>query len=399
MLTRRRFLLSLPALAALPRLEAQTLFRKKTVAPPPPTFVYFGTDTEKGSSHGIYMSRWDAATGQLTPPTIAAETARPSYLALSAPMQGHRRLYAVNAVANASATVTSYLMDTTNGGLRQMNQVSSAGAGPCYVALDATGESCFVANYVGSSVATYRVHPEGTLSEPVVRLDYKDPAFGHRGPNPTRQDVPHPHSTHLSPDNRFLLVNDLGSDAISIFSVTPGSAHLGAPELFHCRPGSGPRHIAFHPNGRWVYCINELDSTIDHFLWTDTSSRTSPEGVLATTGYFVKTIAAGFPAAKNTAAEVATSPDGNFLYASNRGEDTLVVFSIGEDGKLNLIQRISSGGRTPRHFTLSPDSRWLLCGNQDSASVTVFRRDLGTGKLSGPAQTIPLDSVMFTLFA
>jgi 6-phosphogluconolactonase len=408
MFTRRRFLVTLSALAALPRLalssaEAQTFtapFRKKPVAPPPPTFVYFGTDTAKGVAKGIYLSRFDDVTGHLTSPELVAETLRPSYLAISTPMAGHRRIYAVNAVADASATVTSFLMDPATGALKEINQVSSAGAGPCYVSLDATGETAFVANYVGSTIATYRVLPSGALSEPVVRLDYKDPKFGKRGPVSARQDVPHPHSVHLSPDNRFLLVNDLGSDQITVFPIDAASAHLGPPALFsNDRPGSGPRHIAFHPNGRWLYSINEIDSTIDHFLWTTTSSRTAPQGLLINSGVHVKTIAAGFPAAKNTAAEVAVSSDGNFLYASNRGEDTLVVYSIGETGALTFIQRISCGGKTPRHFTLDPTGRWLLCGNQDSASITVFRRDGGTGHLGGPTQTLPLDSPMFTLFA
>jgi 6-phosphogluconolactonase len=414
MITRRRFLLTLPAVAALPRLAvptqagAQTLpklhnpLKKKPPAPPPPTFVYFGTDTSKGISKGIYLSRFDPATGHLTSPVLAAATLRPSFLARSTAIQGHRRLYAVNAVADASATVSSYLMDPANGALKPINRVTSAGAGPCYVSLDATGESAFVANYVGSTIATYRVHPDGSLSDPVVRLDYKDPKFGKRGPVTARQDVPHPHSVHLSPDNRFLIVNDLGSDEISVFPIQPG-AQLGPPALFsNDRPGSGPRHIAFHPNGRWVYSINELDSTIDHFLWTTTRSLTEPQGLLVNAGAPVKTIAPGFPAAQNTAAEVEVSPDGNYLYASNRGEDTLVVFSIASlDGKLTFLQRISCGGKTPRHFTLSPDSdaHWLLCGNQDSATVTVFRRDGGTGKIGGPIQTLPLDSVMFTLFA
>lgn len=410
MLTRRRFLLTLPAAAALPHLalldsEAQTIptpFHKKPPAPPPPTFVYFGTDTAKGVSKGIYLSRFDAATGELTAPALVAETLRPSYLALSAPTNGHRRLYAVNAVPDASATVTSFLMEPATGALKPINQVTSAGAGPCYVSLDATGVAAYVANYVGSSITTYRVLANGALSDPVERLDYKDPKFGHRGPVAARQDVPHPHSVHLSPDNRFLIVNDLGSDAISVFAVEPG-AHLGPPALFtNDRPGSGPRHIAFHPNGRWVYSINEIDSTLDHFLWTTTSSRTAPQGLLVNTGAPVKTIARSFPAAKNTAAEVAISNDGNFLYASNRGEDTLVVFSIAPiDGTLTFVQRIACGGNTPRHFTLSPDSggRWLLCGNQDSATVTVFRRDGSSGRLTGPTQTLPLDSVMFTLFA
>src|ERR1035437_7872588 len=249
MLTRRRFLVTLSALAALPRLalssaEAQTFpapFRKKPVAPPPPTFVYFGTDTAKGVAKGIYLSRFDDATGHLTSPELVAETLRPSYLAISTPMAGHRRICAVNAVADASATVTSFLMDPLTGALKEMNQVSSAGAGPCYVSLDATGETAFVANYVGSTIATYRVLPSGALSEPVVRLDYKDPKFGKRGPVTARQDVPHPHSVHLSPDNRFLLVNDLGSDQITVFAIDAASAHLGTPAPFsNDPPGPAP---------------------------------------------------------------------------------------------------------------------------------------------------------------
>ena len=411
MISRRRFLLTLPAAVALPRLaltsaEAQSFtnpLKQKPLAPPPPTFVYFGADTAKGVAKGIYLSRFDAAAGQLTAPVLVAETLRPSYLALSQPADGHRRLYAVNAVPDASATVTSYLMNIETGALKQINHVTSAGAGPCYISLDATGKAAFVANYYGSTIATYHVQPDGSLSEPVERIDYKDPKFGKRGPVAARQDVPHPHSVHLSPDNRFLIVNDLGSDELSVFAVDPAGARLGPPALFsNSRPGCGPRHIAFHPNGTWVYVINEIDSTLDHFIWSTTSSQTDPKGLLVYTGEHVSTIAASFPAAKNTAAEVAISPDGHYLYASNRGEDTLVVFSIAPaDGKLTFLQRISCGGKTPRHFTLSPDSgaRWLLCGNQDSATVTVFRRDPASGRIGGPVQTLPLDSVMFTLFA
>lgn len=403
MLTRRRFLLILPAAAATAAAEAQSFsarFRRTPAPPPPPTFVYFGTDTEKGASHGIYRARFDEATGHVSAPELAAATARPSFLAISQPMGGRRRLYAVNAVANPSATVTSYAMNPQTGALTEINQVSSDGAGPCYVSLDALGEAAFVANYVGSSIATYRVLPDGALSDPVEHFDYKDPKFGKRGPVSARQDIPHPHSTHLSPDNRFLLVSDLGSDTISIFAVDAAHGRVGEPVLFaNGRPGSGPRHIVFHPNGRWVYSINEIDSTIQRFLWTTTSSRSAPQGLLVNTGEVVKTIAAGFPAAKNTAAEIAVSSDGNFLYASNRGEDTLVVYSIADEGPLTFLQRIPSSGKTPRHFTLSPSGQWLLCGNQDSASVTVFRRERATGRLDGPVQTLPLDSVMFTLFA
>ena len=403
MFTRRRFLLTLPALAAAPHLvPAQTLhlpLRRKPL-PQRPLFIYFGTDTAKGISKGIYLSRFNPASGLISPPQLAAPSLRPSYLALSPNSVGQRRLYAVNAVPDASATVTSYNADSATGALRPINQVTSAGAGPCYISIDATGETAYVANYFGSSIATFHVLPSGALSAPVERIDFKDRRFGHRGPNATRQDIPHPHSVHLTPDNRFLLVNDLGSDAITVFPVNPG-AHLGQPVFFaNDRPGCGPRHIAFHPNGRWVYSINEIDSTIDCLLWATTSDPTNPQVLLVNRGAPVKTIARGFPVANNTAAEVAISIDGNFLYASNRGEDTLVVFSISpDDGALTLVQRISCGGKTPRQFALAPEAHWLVCGNEDSATVTTFRRDGGTGKLSGPAQTIPLDSPMFALFA
>ena len=408
MLTRRRFLATLSAAAALHQLapsasEAQSFInplKKKVPATPRPNFVYFGTDTQRGVSKGIYLSRFNPATGQLSTPVLAAATVRPSYLAISTPVAGHRRIYAANEANDSSAMLTSFLMDPANGALHPINQVTATGAGPCYVSLNAGGDAAFVANYAGSSIASYRVLPNGSLSEPVERIDYKNPKFGKRGPAGARQDVPHPHSVHLSPDNRFLLVSDLGSDAITVFPVEPG-AKLGTPVLFqNDRAGCGPRHIAFHPNGRWVYSVNELDSTIDLFHWSETSSRTDPQGLLINTGHFVKISAPGADS-KNAAAEVAVSADGNFVYASNRGEDSLVVFGVAEDGKLTLVQRTGCGGKSPRQFALSPDSlgHWLVCGNQDSATVTVFRRDGVSGKLSGPVQTLPLDSVMFTLFA
>jgi 6-phosphogluconolactonase len=304
-------------------------------------------------------------------------------------------------VPDPSATVTTFDLDTETGILTEKSKVTSAGAGPAYISVDSTGHAAFVADYFGGTIASYAIQPDGSLSQPVDTFDYKDPKFGHHGPVPVRQDGPHPHSVFVSPDDRFLIVNDLGNDALSVFRIDPGTAKLtpSDPLLTSLRPGSGPRHIAFHPNGRWVYLINELDSTLDHLLWSTTHSVTHSQAFLVNTNKPVKTIAQGFPADKNTAAEVMISPDGNFLYASNRGEDTLVVFSIADNGSLKEVQRISCGGKTPRHFTFDPTFNWILCGNQDSASITVFRRDQGTGKLAGPAQTVPVDSPLFTLFA
>ena len=403
MLTRRKFIFSLPALAAAA--HAQKLpFHKKPPPPPPPLFVYFGTDTAKGVSKGIYRSQFNPATGQLTKPVLAAITPRPSYLAL-APLlhEGKRMIYAVNATNDAAAAVTSFAQDPTTGTLEQINQVSSAGAGPCYIAVDSTGKSAYVANYFGGSLASYRIESDGKLSQPVDRIDFHDAQkFGQHGPNTARQDGPHIHSATLSPDNRFLLACDLGSDDIAVFNIHPETAHLkmGNPYLFRNeRPGSGPRHVAFHPNGRWVYGICELDSTIDHYLFSTTHSTDTPLGMLVNTNFHISTLAENFPAGKNTAAEVVVSADGNFVYASNRGEDTLVVFAVRpRNGGLTLVQRIPCGGKTPRHFVIDATGRWLLCGNQDSANVAVFRRDPTTGKLGGPVQAVNIDSTMFSLF-
>jgi 6-phosphogluconolactonase len=407
MFTRRRFLALLPAFAVSAHAQAQSfaswpLRKKKPVAPPPPLTVYIGTDTNKGISKGIYQSRFDPTRGQLSAPMLAAATARPSFLAITPVGQAKRSLYAVNAINDPTAAATTFGIDPKTGALHQTGQVTSGGPGPAYISVDATGHSAFVANYYGASVSSYRIQSDGTLSQPVDRVDFKDhQKFGTLGPNAARQDAPHPHCATISPDNRFLLVCDLGTDHITVFLIHPETGELSDPHTFtNDRPGSGPRHIAFHPNGRWVYSINEIDSTIDLFLWTTTSSRTTPQGLLVKAGPGVKTTAPNFPAAKNTAAEVEVSSDGRFVYASNRGEDSLAVFTIAPtDGSLTLLQRIACGGKTPRHFTLDPTGHWLLCGNEDSATVAIFRRDPATGRIGGPTQTIPLDSPMFSLFA
>jgi 6-phosphogluconolactonase len=402
MLTRRRFLAVFPSFAATvasaQAFAAFPLRRKKPLPPPAPAYVYFGTDTSKGVSTGIYMSRFDSVKGNLTSPVLAAPIAKPTYLALSPPLNGNRFLYALNAFNEATSAATTFGIAAGTGALNKLGEVPVGGNDPACMSIDTTGHAAFVANF-DSSVCSFRILPNGTLSPPVDHIDFKDPQkFGALGPH---QDASHPHSATISPDNRFLLVSDLGTGQISVFLIDPETGHLSGQKLFtNNRPGSGPRHIIFHPNGRWVYGINELDSTIDRYLWTATRFSDTPQGMLISTNEPVKTIAPDFPVAKNAASELAISPDGAFLYASNRGEDSLVVFSISEkDGRLTLVQRISCGGKTPVHFALGPTAQWLLCANQNSANVTVFHRDGGTGKLAGPAQTVSLDSPMFLLFA
>lgn len=406
-ITRRRMLLTLSAFAA--HLQAFALQFPHRRRPPVLSHlspVYIGVDTAKGSGKGIYLCTFDSRTGQLTPPILAAETPRPAFFALSS-AASRRVLYVGNELPDAS-TVTSFLVDPpgskSQGMLRPLGKVPAGFPGPCYVSVDSTGHAVFAAEYSGSGISSFRILPDGSLSEPVKRLDFKDhEKFGTPGPNHERQDAPHPHCATISPDNRFLVVCDLGNDHISTFLIDPATARLTTSEPHlssNNRSGSGPRHVAFHPNSRWVYCINELDSTIDHYLWTTTHAQPSPQALLVVAGPPVKTVADDFPVPKNTAAEVAISPNGYHLYASNRGEDSLVVFAIDQSsGALKLTQRISCGGRMPRQFTLDPTGNWLICGNQDSGTLTILKRDSATGQLSGPTQTVSIDAPLFTLFA
>ena len=318
----------------------------------------------------------------------------------SKPLARHM-LYAINAGDAKTSGVSSYALDLNSGALQLAGQVSSGGEGPCYIAVDAVGRSAYVANYNGGTVASFKVRPDGTLSEPVDRIDFhNEVVFRRHGPVAARQDGPHPHSAMFSPDYRFLIVNDLGNDDIAIFPVDSATAHLGTPHLFTTMSaGSGPRHIAFHPNGRWAYGINELANRIDQYLYTSARAAGSIEAqaLLTAAGHSISTIDPSFRE-HNTAAELIVAATGDFLYASNRGEDTLVVFAIEPvTGAPRLVQRISCGGKTPRHFTMDRSGHWIICGNQDSANVTVFARDEGTGKLTGPTQTLALESPMFSL--
>jgi 6-phosphogluconolactonase len=369
----------------------------------PNPLVYIGTDTSRAGAKGLYMARFDMASGRMTAPTLAAETPRASFMAINL---GRHMMYVCNEGDKDTSRITTFAIDPASGALKSLGQVPSGGAGPCYIAVDATAQSAYVANYMGGTVASFRVQPDGFLSAPVQRVDFHDRSvFGdvgaQLGPEKERQDGPHPHSSMLSPDNRFLLVNDLGQDLIAIFPIDPGTGHMSKATIVHNKVlGSGPRHVVFHPNGRWVYGIDELANRIDQYLWDETHGGNGlpPQAILTDTGNAIRTLAPTF-AAKDTAAEIAIDASGQFIYASNRGEDTLVVFTVDPyTGSLTFMQRIACGGKAPRHFTLDPSGKWLVCGNQDSATLTIFERHSSSGRLNGPVQTVPVESPMYTLF-
>jgi 6-phosphogluconolactonase len=369
--SRRSFLAKLPALA----FAARPWSTPQVWADTPGELIFAGTYTDKGTSRGIYGFRWDADAGVMTPLGLAAATVNPSFLALS---PDRRHLYAVNEVdayhGEKSGSISSFLVAGPK--LKPINVVSSMGAGPCNIAVDFTGKAVFVANYDGGSAASFRVLPGGGLSKAVSSFQYT----GH-GPNPERQAGPHAHCTTVSRDNRYVLVNDLGLDRVSVYHLDPLTSRLtpNAPPSYQALPGSGPRSFTFHPSGRWAYSLNEIDSTLDVLAWD------AAQGTL-TRIQNISTLSPGFTGS-NTAATVAVDSAGRFVYASNRGENSVAVFSVQDrqgdrHGTLKLVQHVDCGGKSPRHFALDPGNQWLLVANQDSSNIVVFARNPRSGHLT-----------------
>ncbi len=352
--------------------------------------VYVGTYTEEGSkSKGIYAYRFDADTSELSPIGLVAETTNPSFLAVH---PNHRFLYAVNEVTRykgqSSGTVSAFAIDNATGKLTFLNEVSSRGADPCYVTVDKSGKYVLVANYTGGSIATFPVSDDGRLGEASAFVQHS----GH-GTNPERQEGPHAHSIDLSPDNHFALVDDLGLDELVVyrFDSAKGSLTSNDPKFAKLNSGAGPRHFAFHPNGKFGYVINEMQSTVTAFGYDPASGALHS---LQT----VSTLPKDF-SGRNEDAEVEVHPSGKFLYASNRGHDSIAVFAIdAAKGTLTLVEIASTQGKEPRNFQIDPTGTLLFAANQKSDSIVVFRIDVKTGRLTPTGQKIDVGTPVCVKF-
>jgi 6-phosphogluconolactonase len=356
------------------------------------SWVLLGTDT----GAGIYRAAWNFATGALGPVELAVETTRPDFLAK------HPRLpvvYSVNSEGGAGAGVSSFNLDAASGGLTLLNEVSSQGDGPCFVSVDRTGEMAFVANYAGGSFAAFQLGETGRIGQAIGVFKYTQATHG---PVAGRQDAAHIHCAVVDPSNSYVLACDLGDDVILIFPVTPGHGDaVHVPLRVQARAGSGPRHVAFHPNGRWVYCIHELDCTIDLYDWRVERGQMMPTPVMKLReNSVVSTLAKGASTKGQTACEIVMSDDGRFLYSCTRGEGSLVVYGVDQGtGLLTEQQRLSCGGTTPRYIALDPSRRWLLCCNQEPAGgVTVFAHDAATGRLGVRPRHFAAPTPMFALW-
>jgi 6-phosphogluconolactonase len=350
--------------------------------------LFVGTYTD-GGSKGIYAYRFQPATGNLTPLGLVAETPNPTYLALSA---NHQFLYAVNEESNYRGThsglVSAFSIDHLNGKLTPINQVASAGSGPCHLAVDHTGSALFVANYGSGSAASFHLDSTGQIGAPVSQFQYS----GHSA-DKQRQEGPHSHCTTVSPDNRYVLVNDLGLDRIMVYRLDPATAKLtpNDPPFWSAKPGSGPRHLAFHPKAPYAYSVNEMASSVDVLRWDNkTGTLTTLQTISALPADFKE---------ESSGAEIVVDPSGRYVYSSNRGHNSIARFIIDpKHGTLTAGGYTRTPGREPRNFTLDPTGHWVLVGNQLIGSMSIFPRNPENGEIGSEGKTVPIDKAVCLLF-
>ncbi|HEY8506629.1 MAG TPA: lactonase family protein, partial [Gemmataceae bacterium] len=333
--------------------------------------VYIGTYTG-GDSKGIYLLELDAATGKLTEKGLAGEAVNPSFLAIH---PNRRFLYAVGEVnqlgGKRTGGVSAFAIDPGSGKLKLLNQQPSRGAGPCHIVTDHRGTNVLVANYGGGSVACLPVRDSGEVGEATAFVQHEGSSVNKR-----RQEGPHAHSINLDAAGRFAFVADLGLDKVLIYRFDPAKGTLtpNDPPSAQVEPGSGPRHFAFHPSGKFAYLINELTSTVTAFTYDAQSGALKPVQTISTLPEDFK--------GSNTTAEVQVHPSGKFVYGSNRGHDSIAMFAVDEKtGRLTFLGCEPTRGKTPRNFGIDPSGRILLAANQDSGNVVAFKIDAESGRL------------------
>lgn len=347
--------------------------------------MYVGTYSLRGSE-GIYVFEFDRKTGSMQPVQSVSNAKSPSFLAIH---PTGKYLYSVNEGADKLGGVSSYSIDKATGKLTFMNGQSSLGAGPCHVSVDQTGKTVFVSNYGGGSLAILPVKADGSLAAPTDSVQDAG-----TGPNAQRQDKAHVHSATLAPDNRFVYVADLTTDKLNIFDIDTKASTVkpAATPYVTVKPGSGPRHFTFHPNGKYAYLVEELTSTVAVF------SRNAKTGALTLMDDNVKALPDGF-SGQNTSADIHVDPSGKFLYHSNRGANTLAIFAIGNDGRLTKVGDQPTEGKTPRNFLVDPKGDFVFVANQDTDNITIFKRDQKTGKLTYTGQSVKVPAPVCVLMA
>jgi 6-phosphogluconolactonase len=317
---------------------------------------------------GIYAFRFDDVTGALTAGGSFSGIANPSFLIVH---PNRRWLYAVGETSQspngAPGTVSALRFDPSSGAIEPINHRPSGGDAPCHLALDATSKWLLASNYTSGSISVYHIEDDGSLSEATDFIQHQGSSA-----HPERQEGPHAHSATPTPDNRFVIVADLGMDQLIVYALDTAAGKLRPHARTHTRPGAGPRHIAFHPNGRRVYLGNELDSTVNVYDYDAAGGTLHELQSLAT-------LPAGAP--ESFVADIHVSPAGDRVYVSNRGHDSIAVFAIDSDGRLARAAVPSCGGKWPRNFALAPSGRFVLVANEHSANLAVLPVEIGGAEL------------------
>lgn len=331
--------------------------------------VFIGTYTSDGSK-GIYVYRFEPDSGHLIFTGQTATEKNPSFVVPSA---DGRTLYSVSETSTfdgkKTGAVSAWRIDRTKATLTFLNRQPSGGRGPCHLSVTANGRYLAAANYGAGSVSLLPIDKDGSL--------LPGHSVQHEGSGPTRrQKGPHAHSITPDPKTGQLFAADLGLDQVRLYDIADGKLRSAQPAALKLPAGAGPRHLDFHPNGRWLYVINELDSTLTQFARRD---ENAPFELVET----VTTLPAGFAGDDNTCADIHIHPNGQFLFGSNRGHDSIVSYRVDPgNGKLTLVGHTSSGGKQPRNFALDPTGRFLYAAHQRSGNVVGFRVDPKTGKVT-----------------
>jgi 6-phosphogluconolactonase len=341
-------------------------------------FMYVGTYTGPDSK-GVYAYRFDSASGALDPMGLVGEVVNPSWVTIH---PNHRFLYAVSELGNDGKTngaVTSFAIDPKSGGLTRLNSVSSGGGGACHVVVDRTGKTLLCANYGSGSVSAFAVQDDGRLRDPPVLIQHHGSSV-----DPRRQRGPHAHGVFLSPDNRFLFVPDLGLDQVMSYRLDAANSSIAPndPPFAKVPPGYGPRHFAFHPKGKYAYAICEMKSNVTAFSYD--AARGSLQQIQN-----ISTLPKDFTGEDNSA-EIEVDSKGRFLYASNRGHDSITVFAIAKNGRLTVVENVLTQGKAPRSFRIDPTGAYLFAANQGTNNIVLFRIDRSSGRLTPADKTVEL---------
>ncbi|WPO77376.1 lactonase family protein [Flavobacterium sp. KACC 22761] len=340
-----------------------------------------GTYTNKCQSNGIYVYEFNAASGDFKLKNSSENVISPSYLSVS---PNNKFIYAVNENGTQSA-VSAFGFDAASGKLKFLNTNDALGADPCHLIND--DKNVIVANYSGGNIVVFKKNADGSITTVQQLIQHEG-----KGPNVARQEKAHVHQVVFSPDKKFVLSNDLGLDKVFIYKYNPTSKNemLTLKGTVDVKSGSGPRHLTFSKDGKFVYLIQELDATLTTFSYDKTGNLK----LIAETSILPK----DFKGATGSAA-IKISPDGNFLYATDRGDvNAISVFKILKDGKIELVEQQSTLGKGPRDFAIDPSGNYLLVGHQYTNDIIIFKRDKTTGKLTDTSKKIELCSPVGLVF-